>query len=391
GGIAHDFNNMLVGVLGNASLALRKLPENTEARRLVEEIMVSAQNASRLTSQLLAYSGKGRFVVQPLNLTLQAQKMERLLRMSIAGNANLKFDLDHEVPPINGDPAQVQQVIVNLVKNASEALEGKEGIITLCTGVRSLSRHPSQSPIAHYQIEPGRYAYIRVTDTGCGMPPKISEKAFEPFFSTKFTGRGLGLAAVQGIVLSHCGAIQYDSKVGRGTTFEVFFPVADGVVSLPSRIAQRFERRPEEQDRDQEREHVRGHEKESKQSMKNLSGTVLIVDDEQVVRTVASHILDEFGLKILTAESGPKAVEIYKKSGPEIDVVLLDMTMPGMNGVETFKELKKINPKVRVILTSGYSADEVQLNFDQGELAGFLEKPFTAQALSEKIGEALET
>jgi PAS domain S-box-containing protein len=372
GGIAHDFNNLLVGVLGNATLALKKLPENNEARKFLDDIIMSAQTASKLTSQLLAYSGKGRFIVQPINVSQQILKIERLLQLSISKNTELIFELEEELPLINGDTTQIHQVVINLVTNASEALEGKQGVVTVCTGTRMLSHHQAGSPVTQYQIESGRYVFIKVTDNGCGMSTKTVEKIFDPFFTTKFAGRGLGLSAVQGIVIAHCGTLHVESRQAKGTCIEVCFPVAD----------EAEEKAPVERPKTK----IYYVNKPPTAELKHITGTVLIVDDENVVRTVASHILDEIGMKILSAENGKKAIDIYKKDPARVDVILLDMTMPVMNGVETFKELKKINPNVKVILTSGYSADEVKLNFDDSnDLAGFLEKPFTAQALSEKI------
>jgi CheY-like chemotaxis protein len=268
-------------------------------------------------------------------------------------------------------------VVINLVTNASEALEGKQGTVTVSTGTRMLSHQQASSPVTQYQIESGRYVFVRVSDNGCGMTPKTLEKIFDPFFTTKFAGRGLGLSAVQGIVIAHCGTLHVESKAGKGTTIEVCFPLADETAETA-----KAPERPKTK--------IYIVQKTPTAEFKNLTGTVLIVDDENVVRTVASHILDEIGMKVLSAENGKKAIDIYKKDPSRIDVILLDMTMPVMNGVETFKELKKINPDVKVILTSGYSADEVKLNFENSnDLMGFLEKPFTAQALSEKIRNVL--
>jgi len=372
GGIAHDFNNLLVGVLGNATLALKKLPEQNEARKFLEDIIMSAQAASKLTSQLLAYSGKGRFIVQPINISHQILKIERLLQLSISKTTELIFELEEDLPFINGDTTQIHQVVINLVTNASEALEGKQGTVTVSTGTRMLTHQQAASPVAQYQIESGRYVFVRVTDNGSGMSSKTVEKIFDPFFTTKFAGRGLGLSAVHGIVIAHCGTLHVESRPGKGTTIEVCFPITDEAA----------EKAPIERPKTK----IYVVNKPPTSVGRRITGTVLVVDDENIVRTVASHILDEIGMKILTAENGRKAIDIYKKDPSAIDVVLLDMTMPVMNGVETFKALKKINPDVKVILTSGYSADEVKLNFDDSnDLMGFLEKPFTAQALSEKI------
>jgi len=378
GGIAHDFNNLLVGVLGNATLALKKLPETNEARKFLDDIIMSAQTASKLTSQLLAYSGKGRFIVQPINISQQILKIERLLQLSISKTTELIFELEEDLPLINGDTTQIHQVVINLVTNASEALDGKQGTVTVSTGTRMLSHQQAAPPVTQYQIESGRYVFVRVSDNGCGMSPKTLEKIFDPFFTTKFAGRGLGLSAVQGIVIAHCGTLHVESKPGKGTTIEVCFPVADEAAEAAKTPIERPKTK------------IYVVQKTPTAEFKNLSGTILVVDDENIVRTVASHILDEIGMKVLSAENGRKAIDIYKRDPSRIDVILLDMTMPVMNGVETFKELRKINPNVKVILTSGYSADEVKLNFDNSnDLSGFLEKPFTAQALSEKIRNVL--
>ena len=366
GGIAHDFNNLLVGILGNAGLLLNELPENSPARDIVLQIERASQQAADLTRQLLAYSGKGKFVSEPIHLHDLIRDMSSLLKVSVKKNVHLKYEFSRKLPYIKGDPAQIRQVLMNLLTNASEAIGDEEGIITVETGVVDADQAYFADAYFKEQIQPGRYVYLSVADTGCGMDEETLSKIFDPFFTTKFTGRGLGLATLVGIVRGHRGAIKVNSSVGEGTTFTIYFPVFDYVPKKKQKGS-----------------------KPKKARQKPHRSKILLVDDEEVVRKVTTRILERYGYEVLCAESGRRAIEIYRRMAPEIELVILDMTMPEMNGIETFREMKKIRENIRVLLTSGYSEDEAAKRLIVDGLVGFVQKPFKPDDLHQRVMEAL--
>jgi signal transduction histidine kinase/ActR/RegA family two-component response regulator len=351
GGIAHDFNNLLVGILGNAALALGRLGRNDPLRPTIEGIQAAGLRAADLTKQMLAYSGRGKFVVQRVNLSGIVEEMANLLRASISKRASFELGLDGDVPPIDADATQVRQVVMNLITNASEALGDGKGRIAVTTGVTVADAEDLMSSHLADCGAAGRYVFVEVTDTGVGMDTATLERMFDPFFTTKFMGRGLGLAAVLGIVRGHRGAVRVRSEVGRGTTFRVLFPVASTNESAVEPAVPSAEE-------------WRG------------TGTVLVVDDEPFVRDMAADLLDELGFEAVLAEHGADAVRLVAAYGDEIDVVLLDLTMPEMSGDEALGAIHAIRPDLPVILMSGYSEQEVMARFDGRELVGFLQKPF---------------
>ena len=273
GGIAHDFNNLLVGILGNAGLALMELAPESPVRRTVQNIEVAALQTAELTKQLLAYSGKGKFHVQPLNLSRLVEEITHLLKFSISKKAVLRTRLASDLPTIEADASQIQQVIMNLIINASEALGDKVGDIIASTGVVRADRAYLADTLLDDHLPEGRYVYLEVTDTGCGMDKETRSRIFDPFFTTKFTGRGLGLAATLGIVRGHNGAIRLYSEPGQGTAFKVIFPSSEQAASA-------IEQSPEAL------EEWHG------------AGTILIVDDEEGVRFVASKALEKAGFTV---------------------------------------------------------------------------------------------
>jgi len=357
GGIAHDFNNLLVGVLSNASLALLDLDERSPVRQVVLEIERTAQRAADLTRQLLAYSGKGRFVVEPLHLSELAAEMTQLLRTVVSKDATLELALDHTLPPILGDATQLRQVIMNLITNASDALQGGRGSITVRT--RRHDGLPLDPDALHFGVETVPQAEtvcLEVVDSGIGMTRGTAERIFDPFFSTKFTGRGLGLAATLGIVRGHHGAISVESAPGQGTRFVLRFPVtaAHGTAASPptAPVAERHR------------------------------GRVLVVDDDSVVRGVATALLARRGFEVVSEASGQAALDHLARSAGEVRFVLLDLTMPGLTGIEVLQRLRAIEreatrPPVAVVLMSGYSEQEVTSGTGDLAIAGFLQKPFT--------------
>lgn len=363
GGIAHDFNNLLVSILGNIGLVLVDLEQDSPVREPVEQIKVAAQRAADLTRQMLAYSGKGRFVMQRINLNSVITEITQLLHVSISKNAQLKFNLMQNLPPIEGDVTQVRQVLMNLIVNASDAIGERQGTISLTTGTLDADHDYLSGSFMAPELPEGLYAFVEVADDGVGMDRETQAKIFDPFFTTKFTGRGLGLAAVLGIVRGHGGAIKVYSESGQGSVFRVLFPVKD-----------------------------LSHESEKASSDKlqaKGNGTVLVIDDEEVVRNVTKRMLARLGYTPLLADDGPSGVETYRANKDDIVCVLLDMTMPRMSGEETLNHLKRINPQVRVLLMSGYSEQEAGNRFNGKGVNAFMQKPYTPQDLQEKLSEVL--
>jgi signal transduction histidine kinase/ActR/RegA family two-component response regulator len=360
GGVAHDFNNLLVGIMGNASLALEMVPADNPAYPLLGDVVLAGQRAADLTRQLLAYSGRGRFVIQPINLSDLVKEISGLIQPSIPKKVRLRLDLDRNLPLIEGDSSQLQQLVMNLVINGAEATgRGETGAVWVTTGVRVVKEDADPHPIPPTQIPPGRYVCLEVQDDGTGMGPQTMSKIFDPFFTTKFTGRGLGLAAALGIVRGHQGGIEVESTPGHGALFRVYLPIADGV--------------PREQPRASGQEDLVG------------TGTILFVDDEEMVREVARTCLQRYGYDVLLAEDGLEGVELFRKALSQISLVVLDMTMPVMSGEEALREMQKIRPDVKIILSSGYSEAEAVQRFTGKGLAGFIQKPYTATQLAQSV------
>jgi len=365
GGIAHDFNNLLMVMLGNADLALRDLSEVAPARPSVDEIKTAAVRASELTKQMLAYAGKGRFVVEALDLNELIEEMGHLLGVSISKKVVLRYEFADNLPAVEADATQMRQVVMNLITNASEAIGDRSGAISIATGVMEAGREYLGGTYLDEDLPEGYYVFMEVADTGCGMDEKTRSKVFDPFFSTKFTGRGLGLAAVLGIVRGHGGAIKVYSELGKGTTFKVLLPCSE----RPPQAAPAEGAEPAETRRD--------------------SGLLLVADDEEGVRTIAKRMLEGAGFTVLTAGDGRECVDVFRERADEIAAVLLDMTMPHMDGEETFRELRQIRPDVRVILTSGYNEQEATSRFTGKGLAGFIQKPYRYDDLLAKLREIL--
>ncbi|HWB97796.1 MAG TPA: response regulator [Bryobacteraceae bacterium] len=363
GGIAHDFNNLLVGILGNASLVADSLPETNENHRLLKEVVVASERAAALTRQLLAYAGKGRFETHSIDLSELVREIAGLVQAAIPKNVQVHLSLAPDLPAIEVDVAQIQQVIMNLVINGAEAIGDEPGTVRIYTSVRELRSADLATLTLPYEITEGLYVVMEVQDTGTGMDEVTITKIFDPFFTTKFQGRGLGLSAVQGIIRGHKGALKVDSAPGKGTTFQMFLPaLQQPVAALPV---------------DPIPSDLRGR------------GTILVVDDEPIVRATACHALRKYGYSVLEAEDGRVALRVFLES-PQIDVVLLDLTMPMMSGEETLHEMKRIRPEIKIILTSGFNEVEATRHFTGGGLAGFLQKPYTARALATQVKTALE-
>ncbi len=359
GGIAHDFNNLLVGVIGSASLAKDMLPEDNPALPFLERIISTGEQAAHLTRQMLAYSGKGQFLLEPVNLSAVVSEMADLVQPSIPKKIALQFDLSSDLPHIEADRSQMQQVFMNLVLNAAEAIGSSAGLISVKTGVREIRATHTRYDVEGAELRPGTYAYLEVRDTGSGMDDRTRARIFDPFFSTKFMGRGLGLAAVAGIVRAQRGAIKVTSAPGKGSCFTAVFPASGHVAPAPV-IA-------------------------SGTDVIHGSGTVLVVDDEEVVRETAKKALERCGYEVLLADAGPAAIDTLKRHPREIALVILDLSMPGMNGQEVLPELRRIRPGVKVAVSSGYAEGETMKLFQGHRVSGFIQKPYTSSRLAEKV------
>jgi two-component system, cell cycle sensor histidine kinase and response regulator CckA len=354
GGIAHDFNNLLMTILGNADLALEDLSPVSPVRPNIQEIEGAARRAADLAKQMLAYSGRGAFEVAQLDLNELVGEMAYLLESSISKKTILKTRLDADLPAINADAAQVQQVVMNLITNASEAIgDNDPGVVTVSADVLECTREYLATSYLDEKQPEGRYVAMDVADTGCGMDAATKSTLFDPFFTTKFTGRGLGLAAVLGIVRGHGGAIMVDSELGRGTTFRVLFPAGTEDRKMPSAAGDL-----------RKREDWRG------------AGTVLVVDDEDTVRRVAVKMVARLGFNVLLAADGQECVDVFTEHSETITCVILDLTMPRMDGGEACLAIQEVRDDVPVILSSGYEESEISARFDGYGMAGFLKKPY---------------
>ena len=363
GGTAHDFNNLLGGILGNAELALLDMEEDSQVRHSIEQIQKTAMRAAEITKQLLAYSGKGQFVVQPLDLSRLVLDMGNLLDLSISKMALLRYRIGEDLPSVMGDETQLQQVVMNLIINASEALAEQGGVITVSTGVTEVDGEYLNRIVPRDELPTGEYVYVEVSDTGRGMDAETQASIFNPFFTTKFTGRGLGLAAVQGIARSHDGAIEVNSRLGKGSTFRVILPRCGESVG-PVEVAE---------------------ESGVALSAWRGEGTVLVVDDEASVLSVAERALLRQGFSVITADNGLDGVKQFAEHCQEIVVVILDLVLPQLSGERAFREICDIQESAQVILCSGYNEEEAMRCFDSDNLVGFLEKPYRPSALLEMV------
>ncbi|MBX7255190.1 MAG: response regulator [Candidatus Hydrogenedentes bacterium] len=365
GGIAHDFNNLLMAILGNASLARLHVSGDSPALECIEHIEKASQHAAELTNQMLAYAGKGALSIGLVSMSKLASEMISLLETSVSKKARIDLNLDPDTPLIKGDTGQLRQVVMNLVTNASDAVGDSGGTIHLSTGMVYVDESMLSEMVMAEGFQCGECVFLEVNDTGCGMDEETKRRVFDPFFSTKFTGRGLGLAAVLGIVRGHHGAIHLESSPGKGTTFLVYFPPAGAT------------------------EVSHSEEREAASSEWQAWGGILVVDDEEEVRRVAQALLERRGFQVFMASDGVEALEVYREHASEIRAVLLDMTMPNMGGRETYEALSKLNPNLPVAFSSGYMELEELEPFHEQENVAFIQKPYSIQALHETIARLL--
>ncbi len=359
GGIAHDFNNILTSVLANASLARHEAAARRPVDHNLHQIELAARRAADLCQQMLAYAGKGKLVTDRLDLSELVRGTAALLEVTLHKNTRLDLRLADRLPPVLADPTQLRQIVMNLVINAADAISGRPGLIVVSTFTRAADAGLLRSALGNPELPPGPYVGLEVSDNGSGMTPETIARIFEPFFTTKFSGRGLGLSAVLGIVQSHRGALFVESTPGEGSTFRLLLPATSGptVSSRPP-----F---PEA-------------------GPVALRGTVLVVDDEEAVRSIAAAVLEIHGATSQTAASGEEALALLRTPGANISLVLLDLTMPGINGEETLRRMRMLGARQPVILMSGYSETETMQRSTNLGVAGFIQKPFEVETLLAK-------
>ncbi len=356
GGVAHDFNNLLMGVLGNADLALSVMAPDAAGRNQVEDIIVAARRAADLAGLMLAYSGRGRFKVDRVDLGSLVEDSVHLLKSTVSGSVVLQVEPSQGISKVSIDVAQMRQVLLNLVANASDAIRERSGVIRISTVERLFDQDDLDRMYVPNDLQPGRLVVLEVSDTGCGIEPETLGRIFDPFYTTKFTGRGLGLAAVLGIVRGHGGGIDVRSVGRRGSSFFVVLPRAEGA------------------DEDQQ-----GSSPEKKKRL------VLVIDDEETVLDVSRAYLEQAGFAVVTAEDGRRGLEILQEQGAAVECIILDFTMPGMDGQEALFEIRKIRSDVPVILSSGYDEDEVVGRIGDEAVSGFIQKPYGGAALIERL------
>jgi two-component system cell cycle sensor histidine kinase/response regulator CckA len=363
GGIAHDFNNLLTSIMGNASLALERVPAGDSGRHFLSEVIKGAERAAALTRQLLAYAGKGQFMIEAVDLSSLAKEISQLVEASIPRKVQLLLELDPKLPFVEGDAGQLQQVIMNLVINGAEAIGEDRGTVIVRTWMQDADDAYLQTAFSNSGLLSGRYVALEVNDTGIGMDAATVTKIFDPFFTTKFTGRGLGLAAVQGIVRSHHGALKVYSTSGVGTSFKILLPAAGASV-----LAAAGEALPDP---------LQGR------------GRVLVIEDDEMIREVAKRTMENYGYSVSVAGDGQEGIDVFARTPDAFQLVFLDLTMPVLNGEEVFQRLQAIRPGVPVLLTSGFNANTALRHFTGKGLAGFLQKPYTAAQLGEKVKAAI--
>jgi len=361
GGVAHDFNNILVAIIGHADLAIGELPEGVAVRESLSAIKQAAKRAAELSQQILAYAGRGKYVLGRSRWTDIVSELTQLLQSTLSKRARLVLELSDAPSFMEGDATQLRQVAMNLITNASEALDDKDGMITVRTGQCRCDARELSRMVVGAELPSGDYCFLEVQDSGCGMDAATLARVFEPFFTTKFTGRGLGMAAVLGIVRGHAGAIEIESQPGAGTRFRVLLPLAAPAKASDPRGEVEDTWRPQ--------------------------GRLLLVDDEPAVRAVGSKMLERLGFQVETAADGVEAIAAYQAG--RFDCVVLDLTMPTMDGAETLKRLRALDPAVRVVLSSGYTESELELRFAGLSASGFIQKPYTLMVLKRAMQAAL--
>jgi two-component system cell cycle sensor histidine kinase/response regulator CckA len=363
-GIAHDFNNLLTGIIGNASMAMVQVDDRASCLRALQHIERAAERAAALTKQLLAYSGAAEFNLERVDLRSLVQEMTELLEVSISKHVSLALTTDIDVPAIRADASQMQQLVMNLITNASEAIGDRPGEIRVHLGVLDVTLDVLGQARFSEDLKAGSYVYLEVSDTGRGMDEGTVERMFDPFFSTKDSGRGLGLAAAVGILRAHQGAVHVESAVGQGSSIRVLLGASQGEVSSPAAAA--------------EEASLTGH------------GTILVVDDDAAALEVSQNILEHFGCEVLLARDGQAAWDIYRKNANIIDLVLLDMTMPSMDGVAVLEQIRGVGGATPVVVMTGYSEARIRERFGQIQPCDILSKPFRVETFIQTVQRNLD-
>lgn len=367
GGIAHDFNNLLQSILGNMELALQTLPRNTDPHKYITSALNAGQAAAHLTSLMLVYIGKGTLEIKNLDLNELVRVNADMLKTTVGSAISFELFLSQESPKILADESQIQQLIMNLLTNAAESIEEQPSSVRLSTGIQYCDQACLATSLLDKKPAPGRYVFLEISDTGCGMDAETLKCLFDPFFTTKFTGRGLGMSAVMGIMKSHCGALFVQSELGRGTTFRALFPASEA--TLPNMFRQ--ETTPSVEN--------------SIATEKPLSGVALVVDDEKNVLRTCKKMTELCGFTVITASDGVDAVSKFREHSGEIDVVLLDLTMPNMDGITAMNEIYSIRPNTKLILSSGFNEDELSGRITGNAPSGFIRKPYSLTVLKTEL------
>ncbi|NMC71229.1 MAG: response regulator [Myxococcales bacterium] len=373
GGVAHDFGNLLTGILGEAGLARAEVPPGGAADEHLAQIELAAQRAADLTRQLLAYSGRGQFVTRPLDLADLARDTVALLRASIPPTVALRVETPDDLPAVEVDETQLRQVVMNLVLNAAEALGDRPGTVRIALAARELDQAALADLRRDDRVGPGRYVCLEVADDGPGMAPDVQERIFEPFFSTKFAGRGLGLAAVLGIVRGHRGAIGVRSTPGSGAAFTVALPASARPAERSVRVT---------------RSSIPPAERTSSVPP-GSRGRALVVDDEPAVRRFAAFILRRMGFDVAEAADGVQALDEIRRTNGQMRLVLLDLTMPRMSGEQVLDEMRRLRPDLPVVLSSGFDAGEVAARTTAHPHVGFIQKPYFPETLETVVNRVL--
>jgi PAS domain S-box-containing protein len=363
GGIAHEFNNLLTSIIGYASLAGQDMTLGSPAGRHIDRALAAARSAADLTRQILAYAGHSQFTPEPVDVSTLVETSLRLMESLVSKKAVFQLDLAREAPRIEADAGQMRQVVLNLVSNASDALADQPGEIRVSTGLYWAAGGELPSLRTGRIMPAGLYVYLEVADTGAGMDRETIDRIFDPFFSTKFTGRGLGLAAVLGIVRGHRGSITVASRPGKGSTFRAWFPaLADEEPASRETAAA-----------------------DAPVAATPATGTVLVVDDEEPIRFLARAVLEVSGFTVLTASDGAEALRIFANHGGEIHAVLLDVVMPGLDAAEVVTEIQLLKPEVRVVVSSGFNQQETAGRLGGMTPSAFLHKPYDPAELVARL------
>ena len=366
GGIAHDFNNLLTAIAGNAELLRLEVSHVEAAKPYMDHIDDSCNYAADLCKQMLAYAGKGQYVIDTINLNDLVKSMSRLMRASVSSRIRLGVQLDEKLPMIEGDVSQIKQVILNFIVNSADAIGVQDGQIKISTFRRVLNRKKLGVLYNGTHMDEGEYVVLEVKDSGCGMSESLQKKIFDPFVTTKTTGSGLGLSAVLGIIKAHLGGLEVHSEEGKGTVFRVFFPMSGFIKTTTIVIAT------------------------GEMGTWDGAGLILVVDDDATVRDVVAAFAEKLNLDVMYAEDGRSGVDMFRQYHHKLQVVMMDMTMPRLGGLDAMREMREINPDVPIVLMSGYAESEA-LSVTSGEQAdAFVQKPFRFKTVKKALYQVMK-